>query len=80
MSSLCWDITSRVSQLTLRTAHRHFLGQLFTWEIPLSGDNSPWFVDDSTTINFKICRDFQSPLTLKELHLIHYFCISPITV
>lgn len=41
MSSFCWDMTSRVSQLTLRAARRHFLGQLFTWEIPLTGDDSP---------------------------------------
>lgn len=41
MSSFCWDTTSHVSQLTLHIARRHFLGQLFTWEIPLTGDDSP---------------------------------------
>ena len=37
-----------------------------------------WFGDDSTTINFKMCRNFQSPLTRKKLQLIDFFGISSI--
>lgn len=65
-------------QLTLHIAHRHFLGQLFTWEIPLTGDDSPGVLMIPPTINFKNCRDFQSSLTLKEMSKSHCFCISHI--